>query len=68
MSVFVHTGWGDGHTFSCADEYNVDDAGNLVISTGRCGQVAVFSSGYWKYAEVIPTRDAKGRFTKAGTK
>lgn len=63
MSAFVHTGWGD-LTFATGEEYHVDDRGNLVISTGRCQQVATVSAGYWKYITITPNRDAKGRFAK----
>lgn len=66
MAVHVHTPYTNPaapHAYPKADEYTVDD-GFLILSTGRCVQVAVFAPGHWTRAEVVPTRDASGRFAK----
>lgn len=53
-------------TFRQADEYMIDGHGNLILSTSRCGQVAVIAAGSWRSAKVNPNRDEHGRFAKRG--
>lgn len=69
MSITVETTYqsrSDFPTFPTAEDYHIDDRGNLILSTGRCQPVAVFASGRWMSAIVTPNRDAQGRFTKRG--
>jgi hypothetical protein len=69
MSVTVETtyqGRDDFPTFPTADDYTIDPAGNLILSTGRCQPVAVFAAGRWMCAKVTPNRDEHGRFAKRG--
>lgn len=64
--IRVETGYAKQLDFPRADEYHIDADGNLILSTGRCGQVAAFSAGNWLRAELIPNRGADGRFAKRG--
>lgn len=64
MAVQVHTPYtSEPHTFQLADDYMVE-GGVLILSTGRCGPVAVFAAGRWSRAEIVRNRDASGRFAK----
>ncbi len=66
MAVHVHTGYTSPdkpHKYPLADEYMVD-GGVLILSTGRCGPVAMFAAGHWSRAEIVRNRDASGRFAK----
>lgn len=67
MAIHVHTPYTSPsapHKYPKADEYMIDDNGFLILSTGRCGQVAVFAPGHFTRAEVVQTRGADGRFAK----
>lgn len=69
MSITVETTYhsrADFPVFPTAEDYHVDDRGNLILSTSRCQPVAVFAAGKWMAAHVIPNRDQHGRFAKRG--
>lgn len=67
MSITVETTYqnrADFPTFPTADDYRVDEYGNLTLVTNLCNPVAVFAAGRWMSAKVTPNRDAHGRFAK----
>lgn len=69
MSITVETTYQsreDFPTFPTAEDYTIDDRGNLILSTGRCQPVAVFAAGKWLAAKVAPNRGADGKFVKRG--
>lgn len=66
MAVHVHTPYtspAKPHSHPRADEYAVVD-GFLYLVTAGCQQVAVYAPGHFSWAEVVPNRDAHGRFAK----
>jgi hypothetical protein len=69
MSAKVVTSWSspsDGIELARAEEFHIDPAGNLMLSTGRCEQVAAFAAGKWLSVEMVPHRGRDGRFVKRG--
>ena len=69
MSITVETTYhsrADFPTVPAAEDYTIDPAGNLILSTGRCQPVAVFAAGRWMSAHVTPNRGPDGRFAKRG--
>ncbi|GAS94383.1 uncharacterized protein RMCC_1349 [Mycolicibacterium canariasense] len=67
MAVHVHTGYTspkEPHRHPLADDYTVTPEGVLILSTGRCGSVAVYAPGHWTRAEIVRNRGADGRFVK----
>lgn len=64
--IEVTTTYSSGvESFPAAADYLIDGSGNLILSTGRCQPIAAFAAGKWLKVNVIPNRDARGRFAKA---